>query len=106
MLDDDSVQKTKEKLQQLLDQFDGLARRDLRNKVIEIIPMWEQLKKLGCELIPKEIASSARNRVLHYFISYPKTIISYKEIQIIPLRLMAFDFKCVLDFHGQTGNAY
>ena len=83
MRDDDSVQQTRKKLQDLLGQFDASIERDLRDKVLEIIPMWDQLNKLGCELIPKETASSARDRILYYFISYPKTIISYKEIQII-----------------------
>ncbi len=83
MPEDESVQRTKEKLEQLISQFNASVQRDLRTKVLEIIPMWEQLLKLGCELIPKETASSARNRILHYFLSYPKTIISYKEIQVV-----------------------
>lgn len=83
MLSTDPVKTTNARLQQLLIQFDDASSRDLRQKVLSIIPMWDQLKKLGIELIPKDIASSARDRILHYFLTYPKTIISYKELQII-----------------------
>ena len=83
MSSDHLAQKSKSKLIELLRNFDSSSDRDLRTKVLELIPMWEHLGEIGCSLIPKDIASSARERILHYFRRYPKTIISHKELQII-----------------------
>jgi len=56
---------------------------DLRAKVRALIPIHQTLKDLGKSLIPPELARSARDRILRYFLAYPGTIISRDELEII-----------------------
>jgi len=72
------------KLQDLLVNFEEeIQKEDIRQKVLALIPIYEEIKSLGSSLIPLEIANSARDRILVYFRKYPCTIISGDEIMII-----------------------
>ncbi len=77
------LQKTKEQLINLLARFDTSPKLDLRSQVLELIPAWEKLRALGTGLIPHEVASAARDRILHYFLRYPQTVISHREIMVV-----------------------
>lgn len=87
----DDPDKQTEKLQslrleliELLQDFEQeLKTGNLRAKVLALIPVQKVLDKLGAGLIPREIASSARSRILHYFQSYPFTIIAGAELNIV-----------------------
>lgn len=60
-----------------------LRSKDLRKKVVALVPILRELRKLGKNLIPSQIAASARNRILHYFRKYPHVVISGDELFII-----------------------
>jgi len=77
-----TAEQYKTALIELLQNFDS-ACPDLREKVLALIPAWDLLRDLGTKTIPHEIASSARDRILHYFQQYPRTIISNREIMIV-----------------------
>lgn len=56
---------------------------DLRAKVKALIPAYETLKDLGKSLIPHGLAMAARDRILHYFLAYPCTVISREELEVV-----------------------
>jgi len=60
-----------------------LKKSDLRAKVIALIPAFHKLRDLGSSLIPKNEASSARERVIAYFRRYPRTIINGDELMVV-----------------------
>lgn len=71
-------------LLELLQNFESeLNAGELRSKVQALVPVHQTLLSLGKSLIPAEIASSARNRILHYFLSYPFVMISREELAIV-----------------------
>ena len=55
----------------------------LRKKVLALIPAFRTLRNLGCSLIPANVASSARDRIIHYFQKYPDTIIKGDELLVV-----------------------
>lgn len=56
-----------QKLIELLTNFsEELKNEDLRPKVVALVPAFHTLRDLGSSLIPKEIAPSARDRILAY----------------------------------------
>jgi len=67
----------------LLRRFDAGDDADLRTQVLELVPVWGPLRGLGTALLPHEIRSSARDRILHYFRKYPRTVISQYEIEVV-----------------------
>jgi hypothetical protein len=60
-----------------------LKGKNLRKKVLALIPIFHGLRNLGKSLIPRDIASSARDRIIHYFLKYPFTIISGDELLVV-----------------------
>lgn len=56
---------------------------DLRARVKALIPAYETLKNLGKSLIPHGLAMAARDRILHYFLAYPCTVIPREELEIV-----------------------
>jgi len=71
-------------LQNLLVNFEQELKSDsLRNKVLSLVPCFHQLRELGKSLIPREIARSARDRILHYFKKYPAVIIRGDELLVV-----------------------
>lgn len=74
----------REKLISLLTNFsEELKKDDLRPKVIALVPAFHVLRDLGSSLIPKEIAPSARDRILAYFRQYPYTVIDGEELMVV-----------------------
>lgn len=61
----------------------GQASTDLRSDVRALIPALQLLRKLGTSLIPAEMPTSARERILHYFNRYPGVPIQGSEIEIV-----------------------
>lgn len=77
-------EKIRCELIELLTDFRGkLKKGDLRKKVIALVPAVHILRDLGCSLIPKEDAASARERILYYFLKYPKKIITGDELLVV-----------------------
>jgi len=72
------------KLQKLVINFEQeLLSENLRNKVLALIPCFNHLRELGKSLIPSEVARSARDRILHYFLKYPHVIIQGDELLVV-----------------------
>lgn len=71
-------------LVELLTNFESeLKKRDLRLKVLSLVSAHTLLRDLGSSLIPKEYASSARDRILHYLQKYPCTVINGNELMVV-----------------------
>jgi hypothetical protein len=72
------------KLHDLLSNFEKELKSDsLRAKVLSLVPCFHHLRDLGKSLIASSIAKSARDRILHYFIKYPKIIIRGDEFLVV-----------------------
>lgn len=55
----------------------------LREKVLALVPAFRTLRDLGCSLIPANIAASGRERIIHYFRSYPNLVIKSDELLVV-----------------------
>ena len=73
----------KELLRILINFEDELRSENLRIKVLSLVPCFHLLRDLGSSLLPSTIASSARDRILHYFRKHPAAIISGDELLVI-----------------------
>lgn len=72
------------KVEMLINNFEAELRSgDLRSKVLALIPVFHELRRLGKTLIPGEYASAASDRILYYFRKYPLTIIKGDELLVI-----------------------
>lgn len=60
-----------------------LKKKDLRRKVLALIPVFRQLRELGKSLIVKEDAVASRDRILYYFRKYPFTVINGDELLVV-----------------------
>ena len=77
-------EKYRKELFHLIVNFEEQLRSDnLRSKVLALVPCFQQLRELGKSLIPRSVAKSARDRILHYFRKYPNTIISGDEFLVV-----------------------
>ena len=77
----DSISK---ELAGLLMNFDSESKSgDLRKKVLALVPFLHRFRDLGKSLIPREMASAARDRIRYYFRKYPVTIINGDELLVI-----------------------
>lgn len=74
---------TKRAIDLLINFKEELKKDDLRIKVLALVPIINTLRNLGKSLIPRDIASAARDRIQYYFQKYPKTIISGDEILVV-----------------------
>src|SRR5438067_482177 len=57
--------------------------QDLRPKVQNLIPVFHQLRKLGCSLLPDDAGTAALDRILFYLRRYPHTAIPGDEFMVI-----------------------
>jgi HNH endonuclease len=60
-----------------------LSTADLRAKVVALVPAFHKLRDLGCSVIPKREASSARDRILAYLRRYPHLVIDGDELMVV-----------------------
>lgn len=68
----------------LLKDFENLrVTGDLRTKVQALVPIYDGILSIGPSLVPREIAVSASKRLLHYFLSYPFTVLPREELAIV-----------------------
>jgi hypothetical protein len=79
----------------------------LREIVLSIIPIYDNLRDFGKSLIPRTEANSARDRILYYFKKYPEIIINGKELLVIsgiqdyPRRIR--ELRCEFGWHISSG---
>lgn len=72
------------KLVTLLSNFESeLKQEDLRRKVLALVPAHHLLRDLGSSLIPRDVASAARDRLEQYFLKYPRTVLTGDELMVI-----------------------
>ncbi len=77
-------EEIRKQLQELLSNFeDELTSGNLRTKVLALVPCFRHLRDLGKSLISPQIAGSARDRILHYFLEYPGVIIAGDELLVV-----------------------
>ncbi|MBI4028180.1 MAG: HNH endonuclease [Verrucomicrobia bacterium] len=80
----DAPETIRQELINLLSNFKNLLPSpNLRAKVQALVPTFHLLRDLGCSLIPKNLASSARKRILYYFQKYPCSVIPGEEIMVV-----------------------
>lgn len=71
-------------LQSILSDFENYSlSRDLRSRVLALVPAYDSLRTLGKSLIPNGLAISARDRLLAYFLTYPQTVLREKELAVV-----------------------
>jgi hypothetical protein len=71
-------------LVELLSNFElQLKKKDLRTKVLALVPAFHLLRDLGGSLIPQEEAAAARDRILAYFRKYPFIVIHGDELMVV-----------------------
>ncbi len=71
-------------LSSLLNNFENLLEtKDLRKKVIALIPAFRKLRDVGCSIIPEKATAPARDRILHYLLKYPHKIIKGDELMVV-----------------------
>lgn len=71
-------------LQQLLADFaNELVRPDLRERVRALIPSFDKIRALGVSLMPGHVDVGARDRILAYFLKYPRTVIDGDELMVV-----------------------
>lgn len=74
----------RKELEKLIINFDNELKSDsLRQKVLALVPCFHALRNLGKSLIPRNVARSARDRLLHYFQNYPHTVIGGDELLVV-----------------------
>lgn len=72
------------RLLELIGNFENeLKHGDLRGRVISLVPTFHALRDLGSSLILKTEAASARDRVIFYLKSYPRTVIKGDELMVV-----------------------
>lgn len=60
-----------------------LSKGDLRDQVRALLPVHTLLRELGASLIPGDLAASARERLLHYFLAYPRLPLAREELIVV-----------------------
>jgi hypothetical protein len=81
---DTKTTELKRNLRKFLSDFEkSLSRNDLREKVLALVGTFHQIRSIGSSLIPKTVARSARDRILHYFLKYPLTVIHGDELMVV-----------------------
>lgn len=78
------AQKFQDELLEILVAFERtLPDKDIRKKVLALVPAFKKLRDLGKSLIPKQFEASARDRILTYFQLYPGKLLSGDEILVV-----------------------
>lgn len=71
-------------LRQLLAEFESIpVDQGIRSRVLGLVPAFEVLRDLGKSLIPNGTALGARDRLLTYFLTYPRTVLDEKELALV-----------------------
>jgi hypothetical protein len=60
-----------------------IARGDLRERVLALVPAFHTLRDLGASMVEPHVAASASDRILHYFRTYPRMLISGDELMVV-----------------------
>ncbi len=78
-----SAVQARDKLVVLLEAFDARPGRDLRCRVLDLVPIVDYVGELGKVLLPAELGRAGKKRLLYYFQQYPRMILDRKELRIV-----------------------
>jgi hypothetical protein len=79
-----SQSKLISELRSVIEEFESLdSHKDIRERVLTLLPAFESLRKLGKSIIPNGLKLSARERLLEYFRLYPLIILNERELALI-----------------------
>ena len=71
-------------LRKILEEFETLSiRGDLRRRVIALVPAFDTIREIGKSLVTDGLKMSARDRLLAYFLEYPRTVLHEKELAVV-----------------------
>jgi len=71
-------------LRKILEEFERKSLSgDLRSRVIALVPAFEAIREMGKSLIADGLQKSARDRLLSYFLEYPRTVLSERELAVV-----------------------
>jgi len=80
----DAPQELLAKIRELLTDFESkLKDEDLRSKVKSLVPVVHALRDLGSSLVPRELATAARDRILFYLLKYSVEVINGDELLVV-----------------------
>ena len=80
----DQTDRHLQELQKVLESFEqAKLSPDIRTRVKALIPAFDSLRELGKSLVPKGLSISARDRLLSYFLAYPRTVLGEKELALV-----------------------
>lgn len=73
-----------DRLREVLRDFETTASDgDTRTRVRALVPAFDALRELGKSVVPKGLSLSARERLLAYFLAYPRTVLEEKELALV-----------------------
>lgn len=78
-----SLEEHRNRIVELLMSFDTAPEADLRKQVLSLVPVWNEMKNMGCALLPVTVRYAARERLLQYFQRYPFQVLSQNELSIV-----------------------
>jgi hypothetical protein len=82
--DPERVNALRREMQAILEGFDeSLREGELRRRVRAVAPAYEKLRELGISLLPGGDEMSARDRILSYFLHYPRVVINKNELVVV-----------------------
>ncbi|MEX2443847.1 MAG: hypothetical protein WD492_09595 [Alkalispirochaeta sp.] len=71
-------------LRKILEEFEKKSiSGDLRGRVIALIPAFDAIRQIRKSLVAKGLQKSARDRLLAYFLEYPRMVLSEKELAVV-----------------------
>ncbi len=71
-------------LRKILEEFETLSIRGvLRRRVIALVPAFDTIREIGKSLVTDGLKMSARDRLLAYFLEYPRTVLHEKELAVV-----------------------
>ncbi|MDA3950427.1 MAG: HNH endonuclease signature motif containing protein [Spirochaeta sp.] len=71
-------------LRKILQEFEKKSiSGDLRDRVIALVPGFDAIREIGKSLVANGLQKSARDRLLSYFLEYPRTVLSEKELAVV-----------------------
>ena len=62
---------------------DEIQKPDLRAKVVALVPAFRRISDRGISPFPKSDAPAARDRIIAYFLRYPRTMIDADELMVV-----------------------
>lgn len=71
-------------LRNILEQFEKTSvSGDLRGRVTALVPAFDAIREIGKSLVTNGLQKSARDRLLTYFLEYPRIVLSEKELAVV-----------------------